>query len=291
MAAPEKFVFYNYTPSMAAAVIFIIVFALSALYHIWLLVKNRVWYFIPFVIGCLFECVGYIGRAMSNAESPNYTKNPYIIQSVLLLLGPTLYAASIYMILGRLVVLLEADNYSMIRPKWLTKVFVLGDVLSFFAQGGGGGMLTTAKTQDDVRRGENIILGGLGIQILFFGFFVVVTAVFHRRIRNDPTPKSVRILAPWRKLLYTLYGTSMLIMIRSIYRVAEYAEGSGGELQSKEFWLYIFDALPMVFVALAFNWMHPSKVISRQTTLETSSSYAMEDGLESSRSARNNEYK
>lgn len=83
------------------------------------------------------EAVGYIGRAMSSTESPNFTKNPYIIQSVLLLLGPTLYAASIYMILGRLIVLLEADNYSVIKPKWLTKFFVLGDVLSFFAQGGG----------------------------------------------------------------------------------------------------------------------------------------------------------
>lgn len=85
----------------------------------------------------LVEAVGYIGRAMSSPEYPNFTKNPYIIQSVLLLLGPTLYAASIYMILGRLIVLLEADNYSIIKPKWLTKFFVLGDVLSFFAQGGG----------------------------------------------------------------------------------------------------------------------------------------------------------
>lgn len=74
---------------------------------------------------------------MSSAESPDFTKNPYIIQSILLLLGPTLFAASIYMILGRLVVLLEADSYSMIRARWLTKVFVLGDLLSFFAQGGG----------------------------------------------------------------------------------------------------------------------------------------------------------
>ncbi|KAK9788099.1 putative RTA1 like protein-domain-containing protein [Seiridium cardinale] len=272
-----KFIFYSYKPSMAGAVIFILLFTISAVYHIWLLVKQRTWYFVPFVIGCLFEAVGYIGRALSSTESPDFTKNPYIIQSVLLLLGPTLYAASIYMILGRLVVLLEADNYSLIRPKWLTKFFVLGDVLSFFAQGGGGGMLTTAKSQDDVRRGENIILGGLGIQIIFFGFFITVTAVFHRRIRNEPTPKSSRIVAPWKSLLYTLYGTSMLIMIRSIYRVAEYAEGQSGELQSKEFWLYIFDALPMVFVALAFNWMHPSKVVSRETSVETS--YAMDDGL------------
>lgn len=62
---------------------------------------------------------------------------PYVIQSLLLLLGPTLLAASIYMVLGRLIRLLDADNYSLIRPQWLTKVFVLGDVISFLAQSGG----------------------------------------------------------------------------------------------------------------------------------------------------------
>lgn len=98
---------------------------------------------------------------MSSAESPDFTKNPYIIQSILLLLGPTLFAASIYMILGRLVVLLEAESYSMIRPRWLTKVFVLGDVLSFFAQGGGmlARPLSSMQDIDSIRRRRNVDAG------------------------------------------------------------------------------------------------------------------------------------
>lgn len=59
------------------------------------------------------------------------------MQSLLLLLGPTLVAASIYMMLGRLIALLQADKLSLIRSNWLTKVFVVGDMLSFFAQSGG----------------------------------------------------------------------------------------------------------------------------------------------------------
>ncbi|KAI1385129.1 RTA1 like protein [Hypoxylon trugodes] len=258
------FVFYLYKPSMAAAIIFIILFSISALLHVKVLIQKRTWYFIPFVIGCLFEAVGYIGRAMSSPEYPNFTKNPYIIQSILLLLGPTLFAASIYMILGRLVVLLEADSYSMISPRWLTKFFVLGDVLSFFAQGGGGGLLTQAKSEDDVRRGENIIVGGLGIQILFFGFFIIVAFVFHRRISRDPTRNARTLTTPWKKLLVVLYITSALIMIRSVYRIAEYVLGSDGELLSKEVYLYCLDALPMLIVAVSYNWFHPSRVVSRE---------------------------
>ncbi|KAK6221119.1 hypothetical protein LQW54_001692 [Pestalotiopsis sp. IQ-011] len=192
---------------------------------------------------------------MSLTEYPDFTKNPYIIQSVLLLLGPTLFAASIYMILGRLVVLLEAEQYSMIRPRWLTKVFVLGDVLSFFAQGGGGGMLTQAKTADDVTLGEHIIIGGLFAQIIFFGFFMIVALVFHRRISNHPTRGALMTDAPWKQLIYTLYHSSGLIMT--------YIMGSNGLLMSKELYLHCLDAAPMLLVAFSYNYFHPGRVISR----------------------------
>ena len=62
---------------------------------------------------------------------------PYIIQSLLLLLGPSFFAASIYMILGRIIRLTGGERYSLIGPKWLTKIFVVGDILSFFVQSGG----------------------------------------------------------------------------------------------------------------------------------------------------------
>ncbi|KAI1098456.1 RTA1 like protein [Jackrogersella minutella] len=261
----STFVFYRYKPSMVAAIIFIACFAISALIHTGVLIRKRTWYFIPFVVGCLFETVGYVGRALSSPQYPNFTKVPYIIQSVLLLLGPTLLSASIYMILGRLVVHLEAESYSMIKPRWLTKFFVLGDVISFFAQGGGGGLLTQAKNETDVRRGEHVIVGGLGIQILFFSFFMIVTFVFHRRISTKPTRRALTLTTPWRKLIIVLYISSCLIMVRSVYRVAEYVLGSDGELQSKEIYLYCLDALPMLMVALAYNWFHPSRVVSRNS--------------------------
>lgn len=182
------------------------------------------------------------------------------MQSILLLLGPALFAASIYMILGRLIVLLDAGHLSLIRTKWLTKVFVLGDVLSFLAQSGGGGMLASAKSKDKVEMGENMIVGGLFIQIVFFGFFMVVTVVFHMRIRSRPTSRSLVLNTPWEKLIFILYASSLFILVRSIFRVAEYVLGKDGALQAEEYWLYIFDATLMSFVALLFNIFHPSQV-------------------------------
>jgi hypothetical protein len=83
------------------------------------------------------EAVGYLCRFISATETPDWTMKPFIGQSVLILLGPALFAASIYMLLGRIIRTLNAGSLSPIRPTWLTKIFVAGDVISFLLQSGG----------------------------------------------------------------------------------------------------------------------------------------------------------
>ena len=62
---------------------------------------------------------------------------PYIIQSLFILLAPALLAASIYMELGRIILLVDGEHLSLIRTRWLTKIFVAGDIISFLTQGAG----------------------------------------------------------------------------------------------------------------------------------------------------------
>lgn len=85
----------------------------------------------------LVETLGYLARYISAKETPDWTTKPYIAQSLMLLLAPAFFAASIYMILGRIIRLLNGASCSLVRPSWLTKIFVTGDVLSFFIQSGG----------------------------------------------------------------------------------------------------------------------------------------------------------
>lgn len=66
---------------------------------------------------------------------------PYIQQTILILLAPALFAASIYMMLGRIVVLLDAEKLCIFKKKYLTKFFVSGDVLSFGVQAAGKSLL------------------------------------------------------------------------------------------------------------------------------------------------------
>ncbi|KAH7370740.1 RTA1 like protein-domain-containing protein [Rhexocercosporidium sp. MPI-PUGE-AT-0058] len=257
----EKYMLYQYEPKKILAIIFLVLFGITTCLHIFQLIRKRTWYFVPFVIGGL--C--YVGRLLNAGQSyGEWTTGPYIMQSLLLLLAPAFFAASIYMILGRIIVLVDGEAHSPIRVRWLTKIFVGGDVLSFLAQSAGGGMLGKAKKQSDVDLGEHIITAGLGIQVLFFGLFVLVAAIFHWRLKAMPSLRSKQLSIPWESYLYILYIASGLILVRSVFRIIEYIMGSDGILLRHEYFLYVFDAALMFVAMVLFNVCHPSRIISKE---------------------------
>ncbi|XPS75623.1 hypothetical protein M3J09_007698 [Ascochyta lentis] len=261
----QEYVLWPYTPSIAGGAIACAVFALLTCAHIFRIVKNRTWFCIPFIIGGLFETIGYGARAAANNDT--ITKTPYIIQSVLILIAPILFAASIYMILGRLVMRTDSASCSIVRASWVTKIFVTGDVLCFFIQSGGAGMLVQAADQDGVKRGENIILGGLILQILIFLFFVIVAGTWHRRLESKPMAASADI--PWQKMVRFLYAASVFITIRNMCRVIEYAMGKQGYLLQHEWPLYIYDCLMMIAtLTVCITWYDPNIKPGRKTDIE-----------------------
>jgi len=82
----------------------------------------------------IVEWIGYVGRAVSSKQSPNWTLPPFLVQQLFLLLAPVLFAASIYMELARIILLANGEAHAFIRPKRLTMTFVTGDILSFALQ-------------------------------------------------------------------------------------------------------------------------------------------------------------
>jgi hypothetical protein len=84
------------------------------------------------------EFIGYAARTGSAREEPGcWRMMPYIIQSIYILLGPALFAASIYMTLGRIILLIDGERHSLVKQRWLTKMFVAGDAVCFCMQSGG----------------------------------------------------------------------------------------------------------------------------------------------------------
>jgi uncharacterized membrane protein YuzA (DUF378 family) len=123
-------------------------------------------------------------------------------------------------------------------------------------------LLSASKDTDGFQTGQNVIVGGLAVQLVGFSVFIIVSSLFHWRIVQRPTTASVTSKVPWRQYMYVLYTVSALILIRSVFRVIEYGQGWDGSLQNAEYWLYIFDAALMFVVMALLNIWHPSSIIS-----------------------------
>lgn len=233
------------------------------------------------------QIIGYICRILAHNHKESVPI--YSVQTILILLAPPLYAASIYMVLGRLVTYLRAERLSLVSVRWMTKIFVTGDVIAFCMQAAGaqglmcsisyaivltlfralGGGIMASGTISSYNLGEHITVGGLCVQLAFFSFFIVTCALFHSRIRKYPTHEVTALAArlsektsrTWETVLVGLYAASVLILVRSIFRLIEYTQGNNGYLISHEAFMYIFDSALMFLTMVAMNFCHPSMIL------------------------------
>ncbi|KAL4747097.1 hypothetical protein BDW72DRAFT_197094 [Aspergillus terricola var. indicus] len=256
---------WEYIPSLPASIIFLLLFLAATLFHCWKAWKARARFCIPFCIGGLFEVIGFGARAACTDNTGELI--PYSIQSVFILLGPVLYAASVYMVLARLIRSVGAEKYSLIRITRVTKTFVTGDIVSFLVQGSGAGMMAMGGSMANTAKG--IVIAGLLVQIVVFGFFMVTSVVFDKRMTRCPTSLSMSRNGGdgvrWKEHLYPLYAVSLLIMIRSIFRVIEYAMGQKGYLLAHEWPMYVFDTVLMLGVMVIWGKWHPGSIRTEGT--------------------------
>ncbi|KAJ9655572.1 hypothetical protein H2198_005573 [Neophaeococcomyces mojaviensis] len=203
----------------------------------------------------LVQIIGYGTRIFAHYHTNQIAT--YVVQSCFILLAPVFYAASIYMVLGRLIRSVHGERLSVIRPTRMTKLFVAGDIFSLTVQGNAAGLTAKDSTQ---KIGEYIITAGLLIQLIIFGFFVIAAVIFHKRMRQEIAKGSeLSQDIPWRQGLKMLYACSALIMLRSIFRVIEYVMGIDGYLLSNEWPMYVFDAALMWSVQVIFFIWFPDK--------------------------------
>ncbi|KAF2159798.1 hypothetical protein M409DRAFT_29797 [Zasmidium cellare ATCC 36951] len=257
----SNFRLYNYTPSLQAASLFTALFLLATVWQFHRAARARTWFMIPFCLGGVFEAAGYISRIISSREAPDYALEPYILQTTLLLVAPALFAASVYMNLDKIVQLVDGEEHLIIRRRWLTPIFVSGDMLAFVLQGTGAGLISS-KAPTLTTTGKTLALVGLVLQTFYFTLFVLAAAIFDIRIRACSTTKSIHHYRWRQKHMVCLYVVSVLIFARSVVRIVEFAEGFEGYLVSHEVYLYVFDAVLMFVVMVVLGWVHPGEVVA-----------------------------
>ncbi|KAF1933155.1 RTA1-domain-containing protein [Didymella exigua CBS 183.55] len=227
-------------------------FTILTLLHGYSYVQHRRTSIIYIILGGLCEIAGFSARIGSHFDDTTWA--PFIIQGTLLLVGPLLFAATVYMMLGQAVRCAGADKLSRVSPRWYTRIFVTADISTLLVQGLGASLIGTMQLSLALA-GEKVVIAGLALQVATFVVFLVAAIDF--RVRMNIISKTGQSAEDqtWKRTLRILYALSSLVLFRCVFRLIEYAMGNAAYLIAHEWTLYVFDSVPMLaLLVVLFVW-------------------------------------
>lgn len=237
-----------FTPQMVPALIFSVVY--GVLLSLQLLVAARFWRYygnaIGMLCGLLLELLGYVAKVMLSRD--RFNKNGYVMYIIGLTLGPTFLSSALYLSISAVMrQQTKRTRFRYLGPRAFSTLFILGDVLCLCFIGVGGSL---AAIFAESPIGVDLMIAGLGTQILFTSIFCVVLAYLYRRIGHGME----RRVAHYGILLGI--GAACLF-IRSCWRAAELSGGFNGPLASKEGVFIALDSIPIIIMSVLLIVLHP----------------------------------
>ncbi|CEI40804.1 hypothetical protein FVEN_g1506 [Fusarium venenatum] len=254
---------WMYNPSLPLAIIATIIYGIIFLILAYqTLIRYRAWFFIVVVVGSAIEVAAYNLRTYSIQNPSEIT--PFVMTLTYTVLAPVLIAAGNYLLISRLIVaVLPPSRHRILRipGRHLTPIFVVCDVIAFLIQGSGSGVASSGNWQGEMERiGVKTLIAGLVFQLVAFSLFICVFRRFHilaGRMAIDSAPQG------WQKVVLSVYISSILIMIRCIFRVVEFAGGRGSYAFNHEWLFWVFESLPMVGAIGIFCIYHPCRYLGK----------------------------
>ncbi|KAJ9151320.1 Rta1 domain-containing protein [Pleurostoma richardsiae] len=278
-------VVWLYKPSLALAIVGTVLYSISWVWLSYLTIfKYRAWFFICVVVGALIEVVGYAIRCYSVQNQTQV--GPFATTLSLIVLAPLFVAAGNYLLIGRLIrAVLPPSHHTVLRvpARLLTRLFVACDVVSFLVQCSGSGVASSSSWSGSAAdAGVGILIAGLVIQVVTFCAYGVILARFRSLVARLAVPGAPE---GWRWVLRAVYVSSALILLRSVYRVVEFAEGVHGYAFTHEWMFWVFEALPMIVAITVFCIWHPAKYLGRDGRRRHVDGQELEGGEQSSSDA------
>ncbi|KAL8904818.1 MAG: hypothetical protein Q9171_006908 [Xanthocarpia ochracea] len=227
---------YGYDPNLAAGITFTVLFFLSMVGHVYESFRCRNWWYSFFALGAF-------GMYMSG------------VAIAILILSPCFFSAAIYYILGALINK-HGRQFSPMSPKWYLIIFITLDFISICVQALGGGLAASASATyppGDTKPGTRIMTAGIVVQLVSMAIFGFLWLLFLWRARAKIVSERVLVLA-------TSFS-SLLIVVRNLYRVLELSQGWEGELITHEVYFAVLDEALMVLAVGVFNLVFPGRYL------------------------------
>lgn len=245
--------YYHELPNKAAAIAAICLYAAVTAVLLATTIKTRAWFMLFGAATGIIEVAGYVLRVTMLPHPAYYT---YVVSYAFLVIAPVLLAIVQYVCVAKLI-RRSAGARGSSFAKWVGWFMIVSEICCLGLQCAAGGPLTS---KDDAKRdlGRKMMLTGLCLQI---GFFSVFTGIaLHVQLH----PKfGYRGNKQFKKLFAALYATIVLIYIRNIFRVVEFAQGFFGYLATHEEFFYGFDFTIIFSVLLVFGVFNYGFAFSR----------------------------
>ncbi|KAI0051445.1 RTA1-domain-containing protein [Auriscalpium vulgare] len=277
---------YHYVPTEWVTIVFVVLFSISTIIHLGQMIRWRLWWLLPTVVLCgLLEIAGWSGRLWSSLNVD--LRSPFMLQIVATIIAPTPLVAANFVLLGRIIRRL-GPRYSRLGPKLYTTIFLTCDIIALIVQGGGGG-IASGNSDSDARVGGNIMLGGIIFQLVAIICYAALAAEFLLRYvkdrpferHNAPDQPRGRTDKHMKILLGGMSLMTLFILIRSVYRTIELADGWNGKVISTQVLFNVFDGAMVTLAMYTLNICHPGCLLHPeeqfQDASENSSAYANEE--------------
>ncbi len=252
----QELAYFHYYASEIGADIFIALFGATALVGLFLVhryPKAKFMFILTF--SSALESVGY-GTRLESIWRPKLA--PFVVSVLFILLAPIFLALINYIVVGKLIEP-TGKKIAFIKPTIISYVFFASDFAGLIVQGLGGSILASAKTQVAFDLGSNIILAGLAIQVGFFTVFtyMMLTAAFGKEWRlydrDDLKP-----------VFNVLFFTTIMIYIRNIYRLIEYAVPHASYIPTHEWLYFTFESAPIFLACLSYCLFHFGRLLPEE---------------------------
>ena len=185
-----------------------------------------------------------------------------------------------YIILGR--ILYYVPYHSPIHPGRVLTTFGAISGIVEALNGNGASYSSNADLPESKQQmGRNLLKAALVIQLGIITSFVMLAVYFHRRCyKANLLPDNLKAI------LYTLYASSALIMVRTIYRTVEYFSVAAirfrpgldpmsiSPIIRYEWFFWVFEALIMITNSVLLNFRHPARFLPSSNKV-----FLAEDGV------------
>ncbi|RAH49735.1 RTA1 domain-containing protein [Aspergillus brunneoviolaceus CBS 621.78] len=255
-------IIYGYTPSLALAAFAATWFFVHLVAHTVQTIRHRSWWWLPFSVGLVFEIVGYIARALSARQDP-YNLIYFVLNYFFIVTAPVFLAAGIYTILSGLIRLL-GRQHALLPPRVILWFFIASDVVSTVVQIAGAVLVGVRESRrQDPSVANHILLGGLAYQVFAMTVFIAVAAGFLVRARGLIWTAARKGEGPPRYGVFCgVFGlATLLVYLRTIFRLAETAQGLGATLATHEVYFACLEFAPIAAVVLLFAVWHPGRCV------------------------------